>query len=157
RRAQRSLAERLRFETLLSDLSRALASCPDSAIDQEIEEGLRRIVEDLGTDRASLWAPSDGAAKGRIVHSWIRPGVPTHPPVVDEKHFPWTFSQIRQGHVIRLPLPEGWPEETWTDRESLAQIPTRSTMVAPLIEGGKVLGGLSVGSVAEERHWPDEV
>jgi two-component system, NarL family, sensor kinase len=157
RRAQRSLAERLRFETLLSDLSRALASCPDAAIDQEIENGLRRIVEDLATDRASLWAPSDGSAKGRIMHSWIRPGVPTNPPVVDEKRFPWIFGQIHQGHVVRLPLPEGWPEETWTDREALAEIPTRSTMVAPLIEGGVVLGGLSVGTVAEERRWPDEL
>src|SRR5262249_32298824 len=50
RRAQRNLAERLQFETLLSDLSRAFSSCSDAAIDPEIRSGLRRIVEDLGTD-----------------------------------------------------------------------------------------------------------
>jgi signal transduction histidine kinase/ABC-type uncharacterized transport system substrate-binding protein len=157
RRARQSLAERLKFETVLSDLSTALASCPDTAIDQQIEQGLQRVVLDLDTDRASLWALNDGTGKGRITHSWIRPGVPTNPPVADEKHFPWIFGQIRQGHVVRLPGPEGWPEEAWTDRESLARIPTLSTAVAPLVEGGVVVGGLSVGTVSEERHWPEEL
>jgi signal transduction histidine kinase len=157
RRAQRSLAERLRFETLLSDLSKALASCSDGSIDQEIENGLRRVVEDLATDRASLWALDAGAGEGRIMHSWIRPGISTTPPVVDEQHFPWTFGQIRQGRVVRLPLPEGWPAGASTDRQNLARIPTRSTAVAPLVEGGAVVGGLSVGTAFAERRWPDEL
>src|SRR5262249_27319672 len=124
RRAQRSLAERLQFETLLSDLSKALASCPEATIDQEIENALRRVVEDIGTDRGSLWAPNNSAGEGRIMHSWIRPGTPTSPPVVNEQYFPWIFSQIRQGHVVRLPSPEGWPDEASSDRQSFARIPT---------------------------------
>ncbi len=157
RRAQHSVAERLQFETLLADLSQDLASCPDDEIDHGIENGLRRVVEDLGTDRASLWALDDGAGQGRIMHSWIRPGVVTHAPVVDDKHFPWTFSQIRQGRPVRLPPPDGLSDETLIDLQSLALIPTRSTAVAPLVEGGVVVGGLSVGTVAEERRWPDEL
>jgi len=91
------------------------------------------------------------------MHSWIRPGIPTSPPVVNEQYFPWIFSQIRQGHVVRLPSPEGWPDEASSDRQSFARIPTRSTAVAPLVEGGVVVGGLSVGTAFEERHWPDEL
>ena len=157
RRAQRSLAERLRFETLLSDLSKALASCSDGSIDQEIENGLRRVVEDLAADRASLWAPSADAGEGRIMHSWIRSGIATSLPVVDEQHFPWILGQIRQGRIVRLPLPDGWPDEASTDRQTLARIPTRSIAVAPLVEGGAVVGGLSVGTAFEERRWPDEL
>ncbi|HXJ82156.1 MAG TPA: ATP-binding protein [Candidatus Methylomirabilis sp.] len=157
RRAQRSLAERLRFETLLSDLSRALASCSDAAIDREVESGLRRIVEDLGTDRASLWELDDRAGEARLTHSWTRPGIPPGHEVSQEKQFPWIFSQIRQGRVVRLPLPENLTDETLTDRQGLAQDPARSTAIAPLVEGGTVVGGLSVGTVLEERHWPDEL
>src|SRR5262249_13643815 len=109
------------------------------------------------TDRASLWALKDRRGEGRITHSWIRAGVPTNPPVADEAHFPWTFSQIRQGRVVRLPLPDGPLDQTLTDRQSLAQIPTRSAAVAPLFDGGVVVGGLSVGSAFEEREWPDEL
>src|SRR5262245_25514838 len=157
RHAQRSLAERLQFETLLSDLSKALASCPEAAIDQEIQNGLRRIVEDLATDRAALWAFDDRAGAGRMMHSWIRPGTPTNPPRVAEQSFPWIFDHIRHGRVVRLPLSDGWPDDASIDRKSLAEIPTRSTAVAPLVEGGVIVGGLSVGTAFEQRYWPDEL
>jgi len=157
RRAQRSLAERLKFETLLSDLSGSLASCPDGSIDREIESGLRRIVEDLGTDRASLWDLDDQAGEGRLTHTWTRQGIPPVPWLAREKEYPWIFREIRQGRVVRLPFPEDPADETSTDRQSLAQDPTRSTAIAPLIEGGVVVGGLSVGTVLEERQWPDEL
>jgi len=152
RRAQRGLAERLRFETLLSDLSRALASCSDADIDREIEGGLRRIVEDLDTDRASLWSLDDAAGVSRVTHAWTRPGVPPIAPVIRQTDFPWTVAEIRKGKVLRVPTPEAA-----TDRQSLARILTRSSALAPLIEGGVVVGGLSVGSVREDRRWPDEL
>src|SRR5215510_6049059 len=156
RRAQRSLAERLRFETLLSNLSAALSSCPAVEIDREIDSALRRIVEDLGTDRATLWSLNDKAGEGRVLHSWTRAGVPAVDTLVHEDQLPLVFGSLRQGQVLRLPSPTGWPDAA-TDRETLVQASTRSTAVAPLIEGGVVVGALSVGTVLEERQWPDEL
>ena len=75
RRAQRNLADRLRFETLLSDLSTVLSSCPSKEVDRQVEAGLRRIVETLGMDRATIWALEDGS-EARLTHSWVREGVP---------------------------------------------------------------------------------
>ena len=157
RRAQQSLAERLRFETLLSNLSAALSSCPAGEIDREIERGLGRIVEDLGTDRATLWSLDGKAGEGRVLYSWTRAGVPPVDSLVHEDQLPLVFSSIRQGQVLRLPSPAGSPDAAITDRETLTQARTRSTAVAPLIEGGVVVGALSVGTVLEERHWPDEL
>ena len=146
RRAQRSLAERLRFETLLSDLSKALASCPDAEIDQEIETGLRRIVEDLGTDRASLWALDDRRRRGPD-HAFMDPaGVAPMRRSSTRSTFPGPSRQIRQGHVRPSPAARRSVDEAPIDRQSLAQIGTRSTAVAPLVEGGVVVGGLSVGT-----------
>jgi signal transduction histidine kinase/ABC-type uncharacterized transport system substrate-binding protein len=156
RRAQRSLAQRLRFETFLSNLSAALASCPTPEIDREIETGLRRIVEDLGTDRAILWSLDDRAGEARVTHAWARPGIPPMMAVIKGEQFPWLRTRIREAQVLRLPSPAD-PDEAPVDRHSLAQMGTRSTALAPLVEGGVVVGGLSVGSVLEVRHWPDEV
>ena len=49
RRAQDSLAERLRFETLLSELSNILAASPVDA-DRQVQTAIQRIVEALGID-----------------------------------------------------------------------------------------------------------
>jgi hypothetical protein len=104
RRAQRSLAERLRFETLLSDLSAMLSACPATEVDRQVETGLRRIVEDLALDRAAVWTLTEGSDEARLTHAWIREGVGPPPTVVQEKDTPRIFSQLRQGHVVRLLL-----------------------------------------------------
>jgi two-component system sensor histidine kinase UhpB len=43
------------------------------------------------------------------------------------------------------------------ERQSLARFATRSSVVVPLLEASSVVGGLSVGTVLEERRWPDEM
>jgi len=62
RRAERALAERLRFEALLSDLSARFTTAPAGAVDREIEHALRRIGDELELDAyianrlpATLW------------------------------------------------------------------------------------------------------
>jgi signal transduction histidine kinase/ABC-type uncharacterized transport system substrate-binding protein len=157
RRAQRSLAERLRFETLLSNLSAALASCPTSAIDREITRGLRQIVEDLKTDRATLWRLFDGDRKAYVTHSWHRDGVPPMEDQPTEDQFPELFDAARRGQVVRLSARSGSPDESSIDRRSLSRQGTVSTAIAPMVEGGVVKGSLSVGTVSEDRHWPDEL
>ena len=116
---------------------------------------MRGIVEDLGTDRAILWSMDDQIGEARVTHAWARAGVPPMVAVIREDQFPWIFPRIRQGQVLRLPPAD--PDEAPIDRQGLAQMSTRSKAVAPLVEGGVVVGGLSVGSVFEERHWPDEL
>jgi hypothetical protein len=156
RRAQRSLADRLRFETLLSNLSTTLSSCPTQEIDREIETGLRRIVEDLGTDRAILWSLDDRAGEARVTHAWARPGIPPIVAVIKKEQFPWLRARIREGQVLHLPSPVD-PDEAPVDRHSLAQMGTRfDCPVAPLSRAGG-RGGLSVGTVLEERRWADEL
>ena len=157
RRARRSLAERLRFETLLSNLSAALASCPSAEIDRQINSGLRAIVEDLGADRAALWSLDDKAGESRLTHAWNRDGVPPVDAVTYEDQFPQIYSEIRRGQVVRLSVPPGSSDERSTDVRGLVKLGMVSTAVAPLVEGGAVLGALSVGSLLTERHWPDEL
>jgi two-component system sensor histidine kinase UhpB len=59
--------------------------------------------------------------------------------------------------VVRIPQTADPPDAARIDRESLARFGMRSIAVIPLIERGSVVGGLSVGTVLEERRWPDEL
>src|SRR4030095_6737346 len=52
--AQGILAERLHFETLMSEVSAEFLTVPSTAVDERIERMLKRVVEALDLDRASL-------------------------------------------------------------------------------------------------------
>ena len=72
RRVRLALAERVRFETLLADLSVMFAAGSASDVDRQIETGLRRIVDDLGIDRATV-AALDAVARRRAGHAFLDP------------------------------------------------------------------------------------
>jgi len=54
---QAQLEERIRFESLLADLSARFVGLPAEALDHEIQEAQRRICETLGLDRSALGQP----------------------------------------------------------------------------------------------------
>ena len=157
RRVRRALAERLRFETLLSDLSVMFATGPASEVDGQIETGLRRLVEDLGADRATLGALSPSSDLVRATHSWTGEGVAPLRRVIRGNAAPWIVSQLRQGHIVRLGRIKDLPDEAAVDRQTLERLGTRSVVAVPLVVGGSVAGTLIVATLRAERHWPDEM
>ena len=108
-------------------------------------------------DQATVWAFEDRSHEVRLTHSWTREGVPPPPQAIQESDAPRIFSRLRHGAVVRIRQSEGPPNEALFDRQTLARFGTRSSAMVPLLEGGSVVGGLSVGTVHEERDWPDEL
>ena len=157
RRVQRGIAERLRFETLLSDLSATSATGPVAEVDRQIETGLRRLVEDFGADRATVGALSAASDQVRATHSWTREGVAPLRKVIRGNATPWIVGQLRQGHVVRLSRLADLPDEAAVDRQTLERLGTRSAVLVPLVVDGSVAGTLVVGTLRGERHWPDEL
>jgi two-component system, LuxR family, sensor kinase FixL len=157
RAARRALAERLRFETLLSDLAATLAASPVSDVDRQLEIALRRIVDDLGADRATIAALSPSSDQVRVTHSWTREGVAPLREMIRGNDAPWIVSRLRQGHVVRLGPGGDVPGEAAVDQQTLARFGTRSGLVVPLVVGGSVGASLAVGTVREKRRWPDEL
>jgi len=155
RRAEFSLAERLRFESLLAELSARLIPVSLGDVDSEIEGGLQRVSEFLHVDRASLDEYVPGGASVRI--SWAVKGIEERSPAVDIGQFPWTDEQLRRGQVVRFSRPDELPEEAATDRQSHQSLGTRSYLSLPLNVGGSMLGVLSFDAIRSERTWPDEL
>jgi signal transduction histidine kinase len=157
RRAQQSLAERLRFETLLSDLSAILAAVTPGETDPQVEAGLRRIGEELSIDWATVRGFQEGTPEVWLTHTWSREAAAPRPAVVREDGAPWAFARLRAGHVVRVEGADDLPEEAVLDRRSFARLGTRSMVSIPLGVGNDVIGCLSLGTVREARRWPDEL
>jgi two-component system, LuxR family, sensor kinase FixL len=158
RRAQRALRERLRFETLVSDLSASFITLPVHEIDGELEKALRRIVEDLDIDRASL-ATIDGRRRDTIVltHSWAREGVDRVGRSLEVKEFPWIGARLRAGETVAVSRLSELPDEAETDRRAFAGHATRSFAAIPLMVEGSPIGALAFSTTRGERAWADEL
>jgi signal transduction histidine kinase len=151
RRADRSLAERLRFEHLLSEVGARLIPASLRDVDVEIESSLQRVAEFLGLDRASLYEDGAGWSPARL--AWAVDGVAGQPAILDETHFPWTAGQLSQGRLVQFSRPDELPEQAATDRRNHASRGTRSCLSFPLKSRSSMLGALSFESIGRERVW----
>ena len=155
RHARRLLEDRLRFETLLSDVSAKLIHIDAGGLDAALEAALRQMVAFLGTDRGNLDEYRDGAPGTRI--SWAEPGVEKLPPILANDHLVWTADTLRRGAVVRFSRTDELPAEAARDRAAYDRLGTRSHLSMPLQAGGPMLGVLSFDSVRSERAWPDDL
>ena len=138
RRVQRGIAERLRFETLLSDLSATFATGPVAEVDRQIETGLRRLVEDLGADRATVGALSAASDQVRATHSWTREGVAPLRQVIRGNATPWIVAPAPPG-TRRPPLAPRGPSRRGGGRSADPRAP-RHTLGRPGAAGRGRLG-----------------
>lgn len=150
------LEERLRFETLLSELSAGWIHIAASDVDTALERGLRQVVAFLAVERGTLDEYFGGDSGVRI--SWTAPGVQELPRVMEDgDKFPWTARTLQRGNVVRFSRVDELPEEAAIDRASYRRVGTRSHVSLPLRAGGPMLGVLSFDSVRAQRAWPDEL
>ena len=153
RRAQRRLEERLRFETLLSELSAKLIHIEAGGLDVALEAALRQVVTFLGADRGNLDEYRDGAPGVRV--AWAAPGVETLPSILVADQLVWTADRLRRGAVVRFSRTDELPPQAAMDRTGYDRFGTRSHLSIPLQAGGPMLGVLSFDSVHSERTWPE--
>jgi signal transduction histidine kinase len=149
------LERRLRFETLLAELSAGLIHVPASDLDKALEHGLGQVVVFLGADRGALDEHRNGESRGPI--SWVAPGIEELPEIMEAGEFPWTASRLRDDDIVRFSRTDELPDAAATDRASYERISTRSHVSLPLRAGGPVIGALSLDAVNDERVWSDEL
>src|SRR5579883_795640 len=68
--------ERLRFETLLAELSSTFVNLPPGQVDAQIESALGRIVEFLGVDRGGMAEVQRDRKRLVMMHSYHMPWAP---------------------------------------------------------------------------------
>jgi signal transduction histidine kinase len=147
KRVELSLAERLRFEKLLSSLSTALSHLAAGDFDREIQHGLRQVVEFLGVDRGSLieFFRDGSTARSWAIEEWM-----------DVDEFPWVTARLQRGDTVSFSQLENVPEAA-VDRQSYLAHRVKPQVAVPLLAGGTVVGGLIFSAVGAERAGSDEL
>jgi len=148
------LEQRLKFETLLADLSARFVGLPARELDREIEAAQKRICQALSLDRSTLGQFLGPKGEATFTHSWAVAGFEPNPLAPVTNLFPWISEEVRRGRTMMFTSIDELPEEAAVDKATLRRIGPKSNLTFPLIVGGRVLGGLSFGSVGREREWP---
>jgi two-component system sensor kinase FixL len=156
RRAEKALAKRLQFETLLAELSSQFVTIEANAVDREIDQGIKQLVEFLGIDRGRLWQLSGPQGEFLPTHSWAVPEIRAMSPMPVQKRFPWIRSQMLDGRPVAFSRPDELPREAEVDRQSLLTDGIKSALCIPLSVGGKFIGALTLSSLRSHKTWdPD--
>lgn len=160
KRAEEALDERLRFETILTELSAAFANLSPNEVDRNIDKWLKTLVEFLGVDRAAFFQFDEGWTALNRTHSYTVPGIqPLPPPPIGlNSQFPWLTDQLRRGVTVKWPrIPDDIPEEAVKEREFVAKLGVKSGLNIPVRVGGSVICAILFSSIATYREWPDEM
>lgn len=155
---QAELEDRLRFETLLAELSACFVNLPPDLVDQEIENALRRLVEALHVDRSTLGHLSEDRRDIIVTHSYTRPGFeafPLFPSLATAA--PLMVRTLLSGQPFIMPRLADLPTEGEADRQLFTNRQILSGMVIPLMVGGRVIGAVGCSLARGEREWPEPV
>jgi signal transduction histidine kinase len=148
KRVELSLAERLRFEKLLSSLSTAFSHLTAGDFNREVQLALHRVVDFLGVARGSL---IEFSRDGGTTHSWAIEEW------MDVGEFPWMTARLQRGDVVRFSELDKLPDEAAVDRQSYLAHRVKPQMAMPLMAGGTVVGGLVFSTGDADRPPSDEL
>jgi len=151
--SKQALAEQLKFEKMLAEISTKFIGLPADQLDAQIKEGQQRICETLGLDRSTLAQLSAEQNKLTITHSWAAQGFEPLP-ALTQNDFPWMTRTLLSGQRVCFARIDDLPEEATTDKQTLHLRGPKSNVTFPLSAGGKNIGVLGFGSLRAEREWP---
>ncbi len=152
------LLERLRFETLLSDISARFVNVPAGQVDHEIVDAQKAICECLGVDHSSLWQVSaDDPSEMFLTHLYRDSTLPPRPEHMSAgEFFPWVMGKIQAKEIISIPDTLQAAPEAARDIDTWQAFHIKSALAIPLSAGGgPVFGALSFDATQKKRDWPE--
>jgi PAS domain S-box-containing protein len=157
KRTRESLAERLRFERLVSAIFASLVEAPAGGVGEVIDSALREVAAFFAVERATLYELSQDGAEFASVYAYAGEGAETLEGGVSALLFPWLLAKMRSGEVIAVSSPDDLPGDAEVDAVTLARIGTRSFVSVPVRAQGALRYVLSLAAVKEHRAWNPEL
>ena len=157
-RVKRERQEAVRFESLVGELSAAMARVPADEVDREIELWLGRISQALDLDRSAIYERDSAGQPVRVTHTWRRPDFPAFPRNFDPvKFFQVTVDWVMAGNPITFSRPTEIPPKLEDARRFVERWGPKASAVIPMWGGGRVIGAASFGKFRSARQWPPEL
>jgi PAS domain S-box-containing protein len=151
------LEARLRFETLIADLSSKFVHLPASEVDREIMDAERLICECLDLDISAVWQWSAGApGLFTLTHFYSAQDGPQPSMRLSDTDFPWFRQLMLEGRIMPISSLEHMPAEAALDKKNCLRLGVKSNLCLPLNVGGEPpVGILGLNTTRAERDWPD--
>lgn len=147
------LEHRLRFESLLTEISAHFVNLPAEEIDGAIRDSLRRIAEMLDLDRATLGELTADGQDGFATHCYHKAGIPPNMVASVIADVPLVMKSLWAGEPL---IVENVDDLEPADRDNFLRYGSKADLVFPLFVAGSVRGGLAFSSILP-RAWPDTV
>ena len=150
--------ERLRFETLLTELSAGFIHLPADQVDAAIVDAQRRVCDCLGLDLAVLWQwEYETPGTFTLTHHFRRgDGPPISSQLQATELWPWSLRLIQAGKSVVLSSTEDVPKGAERDQESFRYFGVKSLLLIPLSTGGRApFGAISFSDMATSRIWSE--
>ena len=154
---QKTLAERLRFEEMLSEISARFISTSFDQVDSNIDNALRQVMEFFQVDLCALMEVLEDRAFVRISHAVYGEGIEPIPGNINiAELYPWTYRKLMRGNPIIISRVEDYPEEAQIDRQSYAAMGTASRLAIPVAVDGKISRIITIHQKQHHQAWPEE-
>lgn len=154
---EKETRDRLRFESLLVDISSRFVSLKAEQVDAQIENAQKEICQCLGIDLSALWQWSDESPHFMTIsHLYSPPEGPDRPDGIDAREtFPWMLNRILKGERVVV-VTETMPPEARLDQESRRFFGMKSSVCIPLCDGAdEIIGILTFDDLKRNRSWPE--
>ena len=148
---------RLRFETLLDDVSSRFVKLPPGKIDPEIRRALEEAAMFFGADRCALLTVLPDGRVVRATHGWSAEGIEQMPQEMDlAAQLPWSHETlIDKGQPVLFEKLAQLPPEAEQDRQAWVATGIRSCMYVPLFIGKSVRHLLVYQNMRGEQALPE--
>jgi formate hydrogenlyase transcriptional activator len=153
---RQQIDDRLRFESLINNLSTGFANLTTAEIDDKIKEGLGYIAEFFGVDRCAIGLFSEDGTRFNRAFEYYSAGVQPPPESVAREQWSWYLEQLMRGRSVVVNGIEDLPPEAENERQYWTHMRMKSLLSIPLVEEGKTKGSFIIVSVWAERVWPEE-
>ena len=144
-------------ERLVSELSVRFTRLPVERVHEEIERGLRQLVEFLDTDRSTLFEFSPDGTRLTAAASWARPEVEPYARPIVQAELPWYHAQLVRGEPSGVRLPDDLPEDAGAEKAYMRRVGMQSNLTIPIRVGEHPVCALATGAFRTPRDWPDRV
>ena len=159
---EQALADRLRFEALLTRVSAEFIALPSSDIDTAIEGTLGTIGESLDVDRG-WFLQTDRNRRGLVyTHEWCAEGIQPERQKVEMAYVPagkhpWYWKTLVEGRPVVINTPDDYPPDASEERRNALDRGVQSLVSVSIDVGGLTIARLGFETVNRRRTWSDSV
>jgi PAS domain S-box-containing protein len=158
KRSQRKLEHRVKFQSLLAELSAELATASASEVIEKIDLFLPGIGDRYNLSGIAVWWISGGTAKNlNRKTGWRREQdcALAQSDYADRSSAPWLIAEMALNNPVIIDAGNDWPAEASADRASFQDWGVAAVLAFPAQVRDKVAGALiMVGS--SSRNWSAE-